>query len=458
MNSAQWTVPDTVSATPADAICSIGFGSDLVTGSGNEANTFGCGVLISATQILTAAHIMPNQASGTYSVPTDSTKGARVVRFRRKTDGTCPATGLCTGYYQRNVVSYTIPNPAKDIAICTLDRAVGHITPIAIDTGTPAVSDAIEMGGWGLDGATLFSGSRPNDCRTILATKTISAISNDANGFNAYITISATNPGPNLYDSGAPIFRTINAAWAVCGIIVASDVAINLIQFAHDSSFQIPGLYTPGSGSTQNTSSTWVDPSFDTTILQSDPAANNSALTYVTAKYATGKGADDGRVILVFDLRSITAPITGAALTLFSTQTYATGTARTNRIRRTGVSALANWNTYDGTNNWTTAGASDTTNDIYSANQFDTVVPEATVSGPVYFTDASLLAMVQAAKADDGYLRIVIRLTTETQMIWYSIDALNTSIQPRLELTTTADTSKRVRSDSDGTRSYMRSR
>lgn len=147
MNSAQWSVPDTVSATPADAICSIGFGSDLVTGSGNEANVFGCGVLISTTQILTAAHVMPDQSAGTHAVPTDATSNARVVRFRRKTDGTCPATGLCTGYYQRNITSYTIPNPAKDIAICTLDRAVGHITPIAIDTGTPAVSDPIEMGG-----------------------------------------------------------------------------------------------------------------------------------------------------------------------------------------------------------------------------------------------------------------------------------------------------------------------
>lgn len=460
MNSAQSTVPSTVSATPADAICSIGFGSDLFTGGANEANTFGSGVLISTTQILTAAHVMPDQSSGGHTLPTDASTIARVARFRRKLDGTCPAGGVCVDYVQRDIVSYVIPNPAKDIALCTLSSPITHIAPIAIDTGTPATSNAIDMGGWGLDGATLFSGSRPNDCRTIVSTKTISGLINDANGFNAYFTFSGTNPGPNLYDSGGPVMRTVSSAWAVSGIILSADAAINLIQFAHDASFQIPGLYTAAASSSTFSRTSWIDPT-DTYIDDLLPTADYSASTSIGYTQVSGKGAQHLSIIFIFNLNAITSPITGATLTMFVVNpTISTG-IRVNRIRRTGLTTLANWNTYDGTNNWTTPGAGDASNDIYSDNQFDLTVPAtSSASEAVYITHANLLAMIQAAKAGDGYLRLLISVPIAVALgsAFYSADALNTSVQPRLELTTTADTSTRIRSGTDGTRSYMRAR
>lgn len=248
----------------------------------------------------------------------------------------------------------------------------------------------------------------------------------------------------------------------MCGIILSADVAINLIQFAHDSTFQIPGLYTPGSSDTQTTTTSWIDPT-DTYIQSLGPTANNSAITTVYCEAHTGKGAQDTRIIFIFDMSAIKAPITGAVITLFTNSSNAADVIRINRIRRTGLTTAANWNTYDGTNNWATAGGDDTNSDIYSTNQFDiTTAIIATPGTPFYISHASLLAMVQAAKAEDGILRIIIKSTNVTggdlTTSCYSADALNTAVQPRLELTTTADTSQRVRSDSDGTRSYMRAR
>lgn len=435
MNSAQSTTPDTASPTPADACCSLGFGSDLFTGSGSEANVFGCGILISPTQILTAMHVMPTPVSDPYTtLPQDASTTARVVRFRRKTDGTAPVDGTCAGSHQVYISGYQGSALGADVALCDLATPVTHITPIAVDTGTPAVSDTTKLWGWGLDGSTLYSGSRPNDVREI-AGKTIASVTTGSAGLATALTWSGPNPGPNLYDSGGACLRDVGSGvYKLTGIITGDSGGIPLDQFRHDASLPIPGLYSPGS--TPANPATWFF-SNDTTLDSALPTFDNSSTANLLVELVTGKGAHEDSIVFAgFNLSSVTA-VLGVSLVLTNasaaTPIPAGTTLRFSRIRRTGVTHLANWNTYDGTNNWGTAGAMNTTTDIYTTNQFTYVMSELAVGASVTIEHASLLAMAQAAKADDGILRLLVDAdsTVESANFW-SNDALLPGYRPRL--------------------------
>jgi hypothetical protein len=424
--------------TAADACCSLGFGSDLFTGSGSEANVFGCGILISPTQILTAMHVMPTPASDPYTtLPQDHSTTARVVRFRRKTDGTAPVDGTCAGSHQVYISGYRGSNLGADVALCDLATPVTHITPIEIDTGTPAVSDTTKLWGWGLDGSTLYSGSRPNDVREI-AGKTIASVTTGSAGLATALTWSGPNPGPNLYDSGGACLRDVGGGvYRLTGIITGDAGGIPLDQFRHDASLPIPGLYSPGT--TPANPASWFF-SNDTSIADNTPTLDNSAATTILVELVTGKGAHESRVVFAgFNLSSITA-VLGVSLVLTNAQAIpiAAGTTlKFSRIRRTGVTHLANWNTYDGTNNWGTAGAKNTSTDIYTTNQFTYVMSELAVGASVTIEHASLLAMAQAAKAEDGILRLLIdKDDTVGSANFWSNDALLPGYRPRLVVTT----------------------
>ncbi|MCI0630526.1 MAG: hypothetical protein L0Y44_07730 [Phycisphaerales bacterium] len=83
---------------------------------------------------------------------------------------------------------------------------------------------------------------------------------------------------------------------------------------------------------------------------------------------------------------------------------------RVRRVRRTNITHNADWTTYDGTNPWGTAGAENTSTDVYTDNQFSYRVPvgSETPGTVTIIEDAGLKAMALAAKADDGILRLLI--------------------------------------------------
>jgi hypothetical protein len=406
MNGAQAVGP---SGTELDAIGAIGFGQDLVNGSGNEGNYFGSSGLVREANgdifLWAARHSMPYSTPGWHILPLDTSTTARILRLRRLLDGgVTTASGDATDYQQIYITRYLVPASGADFVKCELASVPAHITPYDIDTGSPALSDGIVFAGWGLDGASLGTGNRPHDCRKITGRTIQSMVLRDAFGNHGSMGWSGTNPGANFADSGGLILRDIGGGvLRATGVITGTGAGELVEQFRHDSSFPINGLYEPA-GVIQ-VPTTWIQPLFDTAINQAAPTANNSAAGG-DVNAISGKGADVFKAIMAFDVSSITN-IQAVSLVVFVT-VGAAGNVLIRRIRRQGLSSLANWNTYDGSSGWGTAGANNTTSDVYTANQFNFAFAGTHTDRRQYtIGGADLAAMVAAAKADDGILRLV---------------------------------------------------
>lgn len=113
-----------------------------------------------------------------------------------------------------------------------------------------------------------------------------------------------------------------------------------------------------------------LNPSADARILSDSATTNYGTSTTLDAGEWYG-GISNRRALIKFDLSSYTGRlVTKAKLRLYDTgDDYTnTGSSLINlfRVRRNWTSAGVTWNKYDGTNDWTSAGASDTNNDIFS--------------------------------------------------------------------------------------------
>jgi hypothetical protein len=434
VNSAHATTPDTVSPTDADAVGAI------VRGDLTIADSHGNATLISTTQVLTAAHVLQSFpfSSGYHFLPTDSSASARYVYFRRKTNGTAPVGGNESDYHRVAIAGYRIPESGDDIALCDLATAVTHIPPIPIDNGAPAASDELVLVGWGLDGATIGAGSRPNDARMI-ETRTISTLTENSSSQATLIQWSGTNPGPNLYDSGGAVVRLVDEEWKLAGVIVSSPAGLAVEQFKNAEDFQIAGLYE-GPAASPTPAAPSVATVFvptDTKIDSDGPTANNSAGTQHQIYRSTSKGDVSTKAVLLFDLASLGCVPASAELRLTLAAAVADGDTimRVRRIRRTGTTHLAAWNTYDGTNNWGTAGAANTTTDVFTDNEFTKTVSNGTAANVVVtFDEAQILAMVNAARSEDGVLRLLIEPTQTNgqRVVFHTADASETTYRPKL--------------------------
>lgn len=447
MNSTHVSTPDTASPHWADAVCAIGIGSELFTGSGNEQKTYWNGTLISPTKILTCAHAFGDQSAGYHALAQGQVAGARICRFRRLTNGTFVGGAVCVGYHQIAITGYTVPPDAQDIAVADLATPVTHITPIGVYTGSPAAAQDVEPVGWGLDGATIGAGSWPGDARMIdtagPSPRTCAAAYTNEFGRVHSMGLSGTIPGPNQYDSGAPWMIPVSGTRYVAGVFSSAGVAVAVEQYKNTPGFGelLPGIYTPGSVDPPNPSF-WIT-SNDTYMQESLPTADYSTQTQIVCYAETGKTTDTDKMVFAgFSLASVVGTIIRVQLILIGTVNIGDLVARFRRIRRTGVTHLANWNTYDGTNNWGTAGANNTTTDVYTTNQFTHTFDGPSAEDTEFVVDSEdhpeLLAMVNAARIDDGVLRLLIE-STQTDaaaLTAYSVDHVIQGGRARLVVTT----------------------
>lgn len=443
MNSAHASTPSTATAHAADAVCAIGQGNHLFTGSGSEGTTFWNGTLIAEDQILTCLHAFPTSlhSAGYHELTTGNSANARVARFRRLTNGTVVGGGLCVGYHEVAITAILVPPDVDDICIAYLASDVTHIDPIDIDAGTPAVGNSVALVGWGLDGASVGVGSYPNDARMIdpdgPSPRTVASVDTDAYGLVAALYHSGVSPGPNLYDSGGAFIRIVGSTWKLAGVITWVSRAVAVEQYKHTEEFQLPGLYTPGAADPP-TPAEWSQ-SNDTYIDSANATADNSASEGLIAAAEAGKSTYDQKIIFAgFDLSGVSGDITRVQLVLAAAPVTLPGSFRFRRIRRTGVTHLANWNTYDGTNNWGTAGANNTTSDVYTANQFTKTVSAGGTETIIDSEDhAGLLAMATDAIAEDGILRLLIEstLTDGSGIGPPSLEAVQMAQRPRLIVT-----------------------
>lgn len=440
MNSAQATAPV---GTEWDACAALGRGDKLFLGSGDEDNTHGGAALYAPTKALTARHNLPmppgGYTSGYHSLPQDNSSGALVARFRRLLGGTAPGGGGYASYYHVRVLGYRLPSSSSDVAELYLAEPVTHITPFDLDLGTPANGDGLRMAGWGKDGAAPDTGSRPLDARAILGKTVLATYAGGDPALVGAIALSGTNPGPNMFDSGSPCLRDVGGGvYKLTGVVTSYARVETIDQFRHDPTFQLDGLYSP-EPEPPPLPLTWISPAFDTGLSVEAPTADLSTATTLTVNAITGKATQNQKAVLAFDVSAGAEPI-GATLnlTIIGVNGTVDSQIRIRRIRRAGLSALANWNTYDGTNNWGTGGAENTTSDVYTANQITpAAISLSTPADTVYQIGGSdMLAMVAAARADDGILRLLIESTIDADAAvpFYSADYSLPAFRPYMEL------------------------
>ena len=125
-------------------------------------------------------------------------------------------------------------------------------------------------------------------------------------------------------------------------------------------------------------SSVTLNPTKDAYIANSLPTTNTGGSSFVDAGEWKGGSGDARRALLQFNL----SPYSGYILSSAKLRVYDTGTdlatntrtLRAYRLKRSwaegdsSAGSGATWNTYDGSNNWGTAGASNTTSVLRPKN------------------------------------------------------------------------------------------
>ena len=139
---------------------------------------------------------------------------------------------------------------------------------------------------------------------------------------------------------------------------------------------------------------TWINQAAPTTAHFDD------ATVHMGEEASSGTSTSNG--LIAFDLSSLAGTVTGATLTF--AQPHDTGgsfvaldrTIRVFRCKRAWTTG-ATWQKYDGTNNWTTAGGINSTNDYDATNFFDFDMPDNLGTDVEVVDDAGLIALVQDA-------------------------------------------------------------
>lgn len=144
-----------------------------------------------------------------------------------------------------------------------------------------------------------------------------------------------------------------------------------------------------------------ITASEDTYIQSANPTANRSASNPHQFGLISGKSTDDRRVLMRFDISSLptdASKIVSCDLRIWDTSAVPFGIADCF-IRRTTQSFddLANWNTYDGSNNWAVAGGD------YTATNEAALTP----SSPNDFTDITAL-LKDAINNGDAFLEVIL--------------------------------------------------
>lgn len=161
---------------------------------------------------------------------------------------------------------------------------------------------------------------------------------------------------------------------------------------------------------------------YDTSMISSAATTNYDSSNSVYVGEDNGS-ASVRRGLLKFDvsaLANIGAIVTDAKLLLTTSvdSSSNTRTLRAYQVRRAYVSSQATWNVYRTGNNWTTAGAGDTTNDIYGTDIGSVSVPN---DNPTYTTVAIDLDNTSVQNWVDGTTTnngLLLKFDTETNDLW----------------------------------------
>jgi len=204
--------------TSLDAVAILlGTGEGAAACTGQVAGT--C-VLVEPDLVLTAAHCLL-RADGT---PWPENQRDFWVRFRRGESGgvenSFPGTGCSGEFQERRIVSISRV-PGADIALCRLESAPAHISPLAVEYRREAISgEQIIIAGWGYAGECIGGGD-PWRLRwsggTTAAGQQGTLLPINACAMNPCVTCVREGGGqsgdpsvqgwavPNLHDSGAPV-------------------------------------------------------------------------------------------------------------------------------------------------------------------------------------------------------------------------------------------------------------
>jgi len=150
-----------------------------------------------------------------------------------------------------------------------------------------------------------------------------------------------------------------------------------------------------------------LNPTADTRIRSDQPTTNEGGSgTWEVGKFNALNSVSRG--LMKFDLSSIPSTITSVTLRIYDDGTDLGSNTRTLRIyrsKRAWTELGATWNTYDGSNNWTTAGSGDTTNDYDNTEVGNVSMPGTEVVGWNDITlDATLVeAMRTGSFTNNGF-------------------------------------------------------
>ena len=175
----------------------------------------------------------------------------------------------------------------------------------------------------------------------------------------------------------------------------------------------------------------------DNNIISDIPTTNRGTNTGIDIGYDTG-GSGKGRGLIKFDFSSIPTNlnITSSIMTITPVIDYSSNsrTLSVYRSLRAWTESGSTWNKYDGTNNWGTAGADNTTTDR-EATAIGTVSvgasPTIGAGIDIPLNAAAIQEMVRGTFANNGF---VLRVNTESDdgIVYASSDNATPSYRPKL--------------------------
>lgn len=180
----------------------------------------------------------------------------------------------------------------------------------------------------------------------------------------------------------------------------------------------------------------------DVHIRENAPTTNYDGVDMTVDNGSSG--SEENALIRFTGLSNITGPVTvsDATLELWLVQSGA-ASGRSIIVEsciRAWGETTATWNTYDGTNNWTTAGALSAGNDIGASALADVATPETPTGEYRSFTSAAFIQdvedIINGARSNDGWMLHA----TDTFAAWDFRRSEGTDGQrPKLTVTYTVD-------------------
>lgn len=189
----------------------------------------------------------------------------------------------------------------------------------------------------------------------------------------------------------------------------------------------------------------------DTGLNKFAPTSNFGTVAAFDLGVVDFKGAAQPyHAIIEIDISSIPA---GATVSAAQWDWYGAASVAIDcvfyRLRRTDWSETqATWNIYKTSNNWTTAGGTDTTNDIDTTNAPTFTMPAAAGAFSIA-TSAAFVAMVQdALDTRSGILRCLFKAVNDASLVGTksidSAEGTTASRRPKLTVTYTEASTRRI--------------